>query len=187
MSDFKLLICIFSLLLLHSHAFLSTNPSSSLSLINNNQLLSKPSLSINKMNSIKNNLKIFFRNCRYFYELYKNNDIPKRSIYSSKINIKSIKSLDKESDKPKLILSSNYHKVTNSRIKEFDNILLVDDINDSGKTLKTVYDLINGYSKIIYNATLIYNQESKVKTDFYGKEIRRSKDQNWYVFPWEEW
>lgn len=55
MSDFKLLICIFSLLLLHSHAFLSTNPSSSLSLINNNQLLSKPSLSINKMN--KNNYK----------------------------------------------------------------------------------------------------------------------------------
>ena len=78
-------------------------------------------------------------------------------------------------------------KIIKQRIKEFDNILLVDDINDSGKTLKTVYDLINGYSKIIYNATLIYNQESKVKTDFYGKEIRRSKDQNWYVFPWEEW
>jgi len=78
-------------------------------------------------------------------------------------------------------------KIIKQRIKEFDNILLVDDINDSGKTLKTIYDLTNAYSKIIYNATLIYNQESKVKTDFYGKEIRRSKDQNWYVFPWEEW
>jgi len=78
-------------------------------------------------------------------------------------------------------------KIIKKRIKEFDNILLVDDINDSGKTLKTIYDLTNAYSKIIYNATLIYNQESKVKTDFYGKEIRRSKDQNWYVFPWEEW
>ncbi|RPG55149.1 MAG: hypothetical protein CBC56_006170 [Flavobacteriales bacterium TMED96] len=78
-------------------------------------------------------------------------------------------------------------KIIKQRIKEFDNILLVDDINDSGKTLKTIYDLTNAYSKIIYNATLIYNQESKVKTDFYGKEIRRSKDQSWYVFPWEEW
>ena len=63
---------------------------------------------------------------------------------------------------------------------------MVDDINDSGKTLKIIYDL-NNPSKIIYNATLIYNQESKVKTHFYGKMIKRSEDKNWYVFPWEEW
>ena len=74
------------------------------------------------MNSIKNNLKILFRNCRYLYELYKNNEIPKRSIYSLKTNVKNFKNFDKESDKPKLILSSNYHKVTNSRIKEFNKI-----------------------------------------------------------------
>ena len=78
-------------------------------------------------------------------------------------------------------------KMVKQKIKKFDNILLVDDINDSGKTLKTIYDLINAYSKNIYNATLIYNQESKIKTDFYGKIIRRSKDKNWYVFPWEKW
>ena len=67
------------------------------------------------------------------------------------------------------------------------DILLVDYINDSGKTLKTIYDLNNAYSKNIYNATLIYNQESKIKTDFYGKMIKRSEDKNWYIFPWEEW
>tara|TARA_B100000963_G_C22586019_1_gene653124 strand:- start:950 stop:1402 length:453 start_codon:yes stop_codon:yes gene_type:complete len=78
-------------------------------------------------------------------------------------------------------------KIIKEKINEFDNILLVDDINDSGKTLKTIYDLSNSYSKTIYNATLIFNQESKVKTDFYGKIIRRSEDKNWYVFPWEEW
>tara|TARA_Y100000768_G_scaffold359463_1_gene315993 strand:- start:2397 stop:2849 length:453 start_codon:yes stop_codon:yes gene_type:complete len=78
-------------------------------------------------------------------------------------------------------------KMVKQKIKKFDDILLVDDINDSGKTLKTIYDLINAYSKNIYNATLIYNQESKIKTDFYGKIIRRSKDKNWYVFPWEKW
>ena len=77
-------------------------------------------------------------------------------------------------------------KTIKENIKEFDNILLVDDINDSGKTLKIIYDL-NNPSKIIYNATLIYNQESKVKTHFYGKMIKRSEDKNWYVFPWEEW
>ena len=78
-------------------------------------------------------------------------------------------------------------KMVKQKIKKFENILLVDDINDSGKTLKTIYDLINAYSKNIYNATLIYNQESSIKTAFYGKIIKRSEDKNWYVFPWEEW
>ena len=78
-------------------------------------------------------------------------------------------------------------KLVKQKIKRFDNILLVDDINDSGKTLKTIYDLSNVYLKKIYNATLIYNQESIIKTDFYGRMIKRSEDKNWYVFPWEEW
>ena len=78
-------------------------------------------------------------------------------------------------------------KLVKQKIKRFDNILLVDDINDSGKTLKTIYDLSNVYSKKIYNATLIYNQESIIKTDFYGRMIKRSEDKNWYIFPWEEW
>ena len=78
-------------------------------------------------------------------------------------------------------------KLVKQKIKRFDNILLVDDINDSGKTLKTIYNLSNAYSKKIYNATLIYNQESIIKTDFYGRMIKRSEDKNWYVFPWEEW
>ena len=78
-------------------------------------------------------------------------------------------------------------KIVKQKIKRFNNILLVDDINDSGKTLKTIYDLINAYSKKIYNATLIYNQESIIKTDFYGRMIKRSEDKNWYIFPWEEW
>ena len=77
-------------------------------------------------------------------------------------------------------------KIIKEKIKQFDNILLVDDINDTGKTLKIIYDL-NNPPKIIFNATLIYNEESKVKTDFYGKMIKRTEDKSWYVFPWEEW
>ena len=77
-------------------------------------------------------------------------------------------------------------KIIKEKIKQFDNILLVDDINDSGKTLKIIYDL-NNPPKIILNATLIYNEESKVKTHFYGKMIKRTEDKSWYVFPWEEW
>ena len=78
-------------------------------------------------------------------------------------------------------------KIINENFKEFDNILLVDDINDSGKTLNIIYSLYKDSLKNIYNATLIYNEESIVKTNFYGKKIKRSEDFNWYVFPWEEW
>ena len=78
-------------------------------------------------------------------------------------------------------------KIINENFKEFDNILLVDDINDSGKTLNIIYNLYKDSLKNIYNATLIYNEESIVKTNFYGKKIKRSEDFNWYVFPWEEW
>ena len=77
-------------------------------------------------------------------------------------------------------------KIIKEKIKQFDNILLVDDINDTGKTLKIIYDL-NNPPKIIFNATLVYNKESKVKTHFYGKMIKRTEDKSWYVFPWEEW
>ena len=73
-------------------------------------------------------------------------------------------------------------KIINENFKEFDNILLVDDINDSGKTLNIIYNLYKDSLKNIYNATLIYNEESIVKTNFYGKKIKRSEDFNWYVF-----
>jgi len=78
-------------------------------------------------------------------------------------------------------------KFIEEKIIKFKNILLVDDINDSGKTLGIIYNLNKKHAKKIHNATLIYNIESDVKTDFYGKKIKRSEDYNWYVFPWEEW
>jgi hypoxanthine phosphoribosyltransferase len=81
------------------------------------------------------------------------------------------------------------------------NILIVDDINDSGATFNWILDdwpggcLPNHAAwKDIWNnnvkfAVLIDNQASKcgVKMDFCGREINKAEDDVWVDFPWEDW
>ena len=87
------------------------------------------------MNSFKNKIKILIRNIKIFYKLFVNNEIPKKSIYSSKVSVKKFNDLKKNSNKPKLILSSNYHKVLNSRLKEFIEI----------------FDILEGFEILFFN------------------------------------
>jgi hypoxanthine phosphoribosyltransferase len=67
-------------------------------------------------------------------------------------------------------------------------ILLVDDICDSGKTLSQMIEIIRAEEVVdFYVAVAIENIESKVKIDYTGREISRSVDEQWFVFPWEDW
>jgi len=80
-------------------------------------------------------------------------------------------------------------------------ILVVDDINDTGKTLNWLMEdwpkkcmpgevhwknVWNGNVKF---AVLIDNLASKcnVKMDYVGEEINKHDDPSWIVFPWENW
>jgi len=56
------------------------------------------------------------------------------------------------------------------------NTLIVDDIADSGKTLK-LFDKADKY----ITATLFYNRTSICKPTYFSR-----KKENWVVFPWEE-
>ena len=81
------------------------------------------------------------------------------------------------------------------------NILLVDDINDSGETFNWIMKdwqdscMLNdpAWSNVWNNnvkfAVTIDNLASKchVKMDFAGKEINKQETPEWIVFPWEEW
>lgn len=81
------------------------------------------------------------------------------------------------------------------------NILIVDDINDSGATINwilqdwvsscwphetAVWDAV--WNKNVKFATVIDNLKSaaKVKVDYTGKEIDKHSN-DWLVFPYEEW
>lgn len=60
--------------------------------------------------------------------------------------------------------------------------LILDEISDSGRTLKIVMDHFITSGIDVKVATLIYKRHSKIKPDFYISEV----DNNcWINFPWE--
>lgn len=67
------------------------------------------------------------------------------------------------------------------------NVLVVDDINDTGKTLEYVKNTYNNWiipGKVRF-ATLIHNYASNFSVDYYGKMIDKSEHDVWVTFPWE--
>jgi hypoxanthine phosphoribosyltransferase len=71
-----------------------------------------------------------------------------------------------------------------------DNILIVDDINDSGKTLKTIDDVVHSIPLYgdIRIATLFSKAHSNFnEVDFYARELTIDDGDPWIVFPFEEW
>ena len=80
------------------------------------------------------------------------------------------------------------------------NILIFDDINDSGKTLNWVLaDWMNStkpddvdtwntrINKSVRTACLIHCNTSDLELTYQGEELNKVDDPQWIVFPWEEW
>lgn len=75
------------------------------------------------------------------------------------------------------------------------NILIVDDINDTGDTLawirtdwnhSTVFDIREQWHKQIRIAVLVNNLASSENVDWCADEINKASDPCWIVFPWEK-
>jgi hypoxanthine phosphoribosyltransferase len=80
------------------------------------------------------------------------------------------------------------------------NILIVDDINDTGSTLNWIQEdwrsgclpddpaWDNVFGNNVRFAVLINNEASKFKdVDYVGLHINKMEEPIWCVFPWEEW
>lgn len=80
------------------------------------------------------------------------------------------------------------------------NILIVDDINDTGKTFNWIIDdwqksclpdepsWNNVWHENVRFAALVNNNSSEFKNvDYIGYEIDKAEDPCWCVFPWEVW
>lgn len=65
------------------------------------------------------------------------------------------------------------------------NILIVDEINDSGETLHWILNNWHLSKSSIRIATLTYNQASMITSDFYYWKIDKRIDPVWCVYPWE--
>jgi len=67
-------------------------------------------------------------------------------------------------------------------------MLLVDDINDSGRTiaeLRAAVGAAGGDAGNLRAAVLITNTRSTALADYWARSIDRTEDKRWFVFPWE--
>jgi hypoxanthine phosphoribosyltransferase len=72
------------------------------------------------------------------------------------------------------------------------NILIVDDINDSGDTLNWIRKDWQVDSKWGHNVrvAVLYDNESSASEhtpDYSAQDINKAHDPQWIVFPWESW
>tara|TARA_X000000950_G_scaffold272835_1_gene355917 strand:+ start:426 stop:914 length:489 start_codon:yes stop_codon:yes gene_type:complete len=79
-----------------------------------------------------------------------------------------------------------------------NNVLIVDDINDSGETLTAIDEVVSAYDKeennntfflhdCIKYATLYDKESSKFSKVSYAGKIVTPEEERWIVFPYEEW
>jgi len=74
--------------------------------------------------------------------------------------------------------------------KYFNNkerVLIVDDINDTGKTFGEIKKTLQMNHCDVKLCALLDNIASGQKIDFCGQSINKSIDPLWYIFPWENW
>ena len=83
-------------------------------------------------------------------------------------------------------LNDNSENIS-SFLKKNKLVLIIDDINDTGKTFDFVKKTFNNSDCEIRFAALINNVTSKTKINYYGQLIDKSESPVWYVFPWENW
>ena len=78
--------------------------------------------------------------------------------------------------------------------KEGTNILVLDDINDTGETFKWICkdwdiptDSARWRNRNVRFATIVDNVPSEFDVDYSSIEINKAEDPAWIVFPFEEW
>ncbi|HWI84924.1 MAG TPA: phosphoribosyltransferase family protein [Sphingomonas sp.] len=74
------------------------------------------------------------------------------------------------------------------RTCESQAILIMDDINDSGRTIEALRKSLVDHGAVLDRvrvAVLIDNLRSAARVDYRSRTIDRAHDKRWFVFPWE--
>ena len=68
-------------------------------------------------------------------------------------------------------------------------IVIIDDINDTGKTLQGIHDVVvmEGMTDNVKYVALLEKLSSNFSTQICAKELDEVEENNWIVFPYEEW
>ena len=62
------------------------------------------------------------------------------------------------------------------------NVLVIDDIQDTGRTIRALRDSFSQQPKSLRVATIYARQKAENKPEYYAQEI----EDEWIIFPWEE-
>jgi len=101
-------------------------------------------------------------------------------IIAKKVSAKSVSGIPRGGSLLAILYSHRYNvEYRSAPVVGDPNQLIIDDIADSGETLK----LWQKEFKDSIFATLHYKNISKVKPDIFAKEIE--EDYGWIVYPWE--
>jgi uncharacterized protein len=74
------------------------------------------------------------------------------------------------------------------RTQDGDRLLLVDDINDSGRTIAQLRGRLAEEGAVaghVRFATLIDNVSSAERVEYHARTIDRRETKDWFIFPWE--
>ncbi len=75
-----------------------------------------------------------------------------------------------------------------ARTRDGEQLLFLDDINDSGRTITHIRTALAAAGAVADNvriATLIENVSSAERVDYTARTIDRRVTKDWFVFPWE--
>lgn len=73
------------------------------------------------------------------------------------------------------------------------DILIVDDICDTGTTLKQIEETVDvhcneeTFTGTVSTAVTLFKESSDIDVTFHGRSLYEDDQDTWFVFPWEEW
>jgi hypoxanthine phosphoribosyltransferase len=69
------------------------------------------------------------------------------------------------------------------------SVLVIDDINDTGATIDAIQQSIDSLPLRgdVRFGVLFEKVSSQIEADFVGQQIYEEQQQEWVVFPWEDW
>lgn len=70
---------------------------------------------------------------------------------------------------------------------EYNSVLVVDEINDTGKTLSALSQLFDSKFNSVKYCTIVENTASCFTADYTGYSFNKLEEPDWIVFPWEVW
>lgn len=70
---------------------------------------------------------------------------------------------------------------------DYDNVLVADDINDTGNTLANFYSTYSNRFRSVKHAVIVNNTASPFEVEYMGYSYNKIDEPDWVVFPWEQW